>query len=95
MRYVVVLNHGRGNGFARVEASSELARARELGARVVNLPRLHEAAMAEIDAADSSFWAAINRADASGGALGMFERHRVRVWLKAAYAEFEPILTPA
>lgn len=91
--YVVVLNHGRGGAFAHVAASPQLAAAKRLGARVVELPRLQEAAMRKIDQADASFWAAINRSDGPG-ALGLLERQRVKMWLRRAYQELEPILVP-
>ncbi len=76
--YVVVKNHGRGTDFSQLEASTELAAAQALGARVISLPELHEASMRKIDRQDASFWAAINQ---RGGddALGMLERQRVKL----------------
>lgn len=91
--YVVVLNQGRGSTFAHVEASTQLAAARDLGARVITLARLHESAMRRIDQHDTSWWAAIHRSDGDG-ALGMIERHRVKVWLRRVYQELEPLLKP-
>lgn len=88
--YVVVLNHGRGSTFAHVEASTELAAATALGARVIHLQRLHEASMRKIDQASASFWAATQRADGAG--LGLLERQRVRVWLRRTYEELAPSL---
>ena len=86
--YVVVKNLGRGTDFSQLEASTELAAAQALGARVISLPELHEASMRKIDRQDASFWAAINQ---RGGddALGMLERQRVKSWLKTVYAAFD------
>lgn len=92
--YVVVLNYGRGGDFAHVEASSQLAAAKALGARVIALQRLHEAAMRKIDQADASFWAAGNRSEGAGS-LGLLERQRVKVWLRRTYQDLEPILGAA
>lgn len=87
--YVVVLNHGRASSFAGFHGSSQEARAVELGARIIELPRLHEASMRKIDRFDTSFWAAINRSDGEA-ALGLLERQRVKMWLRKAYQEIEP-----
>ncbi len=92
--YVVVFNHGRGSTFAHVEDSPQLETAKNLGAQVVNLQRLHEASMRKIDQHSTSFWAAINRSDGPG-ALGLLERQRVKVWLRRTYQDLEPILAPA
>lgn len=92
--YAVVLNHGRGADFAHVETSPQLAAARALGAAVIHLPRLHDAAMRRIDLANASFWAACNRSTGAD-ALGLLERQRVKVWLRRAYQELEPVLAPA
>ena len=92
--YVVVLNHGRGSTFAHVEDSPQLETAKNLGAQVVNLQRLHETSMRKIDQHSTSFWAAINRSDGPG-ALGLLERQRVKVWLRRTYQDLEPILVPA
>lgn len=89
--YVIVLNLGRGSTFAHVEASPQLARARKLGARVIQLQRLHEASMRKIDQTNASFWAAINRSDGPDH-LGMLERQRVKVWLRRAYQDLDPII---
>lgn len=89
-RYVVVKNHGRGSDFSQLDASAELAAAQAMGARVINLPELHEASMRKIDRQDASFWAAMNRR-AGDDALGMLERQRVKSWLKAVYASFDDL----
>lgn len=95
VRYVIVLNQGRGNAFAQATASPEIAKAMAMGATVLNLPKLHDAAMHKIDTADASFWAAVNRSGDGEATLGMIERHRVRVWLRTFTAELDRVLTPA
>ncbi len=92
--YVVVLNHGRGGDFTRIEASKELAAARALGAAVIELPRLHEASMRKIDQTDASFWAAAHRSDGPA-VLGMIERQRVKIWLRRVNQALEPLIKPA
>jgi hypothetical protein len=47
--------------------------------------------MRRIDQHDTSWWAAIHRSEGDG-ALGMIERHRVKVWLRRVYQELEPLL---
>ncbi len=83
--YVLVLNELRGDDFGILERSGELARAQALGARVVRLRKLHDAAMRKIDAGSASFWAAARSGEAESGGLGLMERQRVRTWLKGAY----------
>lgn len=86
--YILVRNHGRGGNFALLEASQPFAGARELGARIIDLPRLHEASMRKIDAQNASFWKAVNdKTDPQ--ALGLLERQRVKHWLASVYAEFD------
>lgn len=89
VRYVVVLNHGRGSDFSEVRASPQLAAAVALGATIIELPKLHDASMHRIDTFDTSFWAAVNRTEKSEATLGLLERHRVRVWLKGVYESFD------
>ena len=85
LHYVLVLNQLRGDDFGILEKSGQLARARELGARVVPIKRLQDAAVQKIDAHNSSFWAAkSNSADAAG--LGLMERQRLKAWMAHAYA---------
>jgi hypothetical protein len=90
--YVVVLNHGRGSSFALFDASAQKRKAEELGAKIIQLQRLHEASMRKIDRFDTSFWAAINRTDAGEANLGILERQRVKMWLRRAYQDLEPVL---
>ena len=88
--YVLVLNQVRGDDFGILRQSGLLARAQELGAKVMTLKRLHEASMVKIDASNSSFWAATQ-----GGAaheLGLLERQRVKMWLKSAYQEIDQLM---
>ncbi|HEY8899051.1 MAG TPA: hypothetical protein VIM61_01360 [Chthoniobacterales bacterium] len=90
VNYVIVLNQLRGDDFDLLEKSGELERARGMNARVVTLPRLHQASLAKIDATSSSFWAASNKS-AGGNVLGMLDRQRVKVWLHNAYAQIDSI----
>lgn len=86
---VVVKNEIRGTDFHQLEQSGELARARELGARVVEIRRLHDATMQKIDGQSSSFWSAIHPTNPSASLVGMLERQRVKSWLNKTYAELE------
>ena len=88
---VVVLNEVRGGDFTILESSGALARAESLGATVVKLGRLQDSTMQKIDAHNTSFWAASNRGDKDGSALGMLERHRVKTWLHRAYEEIDRV----
>lgn len=88
---VVVLNQVRGDDFAHLESSGTLARAKELGAQVLSLPRLNDTTMQKIDAHNTSFWAAANRGGKDGASLGLLERQRVRSWLSKAYEQFERV----
>jgi hypothetical protein len=88
---VVVLNEVRGNDFAIVESSGALARAKEMGASVIALRRLHDGAMQKIDSQNTSFWAATIRRDKDGSSLGLLERQRVKHWLHKAYEELDRI----
>jgi hypothetical protein len=87
LQYVLVLNQLRGEKFTLFEQSAELARALELGARVVNLKHLHDAVINKIDATSSSFWAAQNSADKETTGLGLMERQRVKTWMRDVYRE--------
>lgn len=87
LNYVLVQNHIRGDNFDMLDASGEKQRALDLHARVINIRRLHEAAMIKIDDHSSSFWSATQSADAHG--LGILERQRVKMWLKHAYGEID------
>ena len=89
LNYVLVQNHIRGDNFDLLEASGEKQRALDLNARVINIKRLHEAAMIKIDGHSSSFWSATQRGD--DPALGLLERQRVKLWLKNAYSELDTL----
>lgn len=86
LQYVLVLNQVRGDDFSQLENSGQLQRARALGAKVITIKKLQEAAVQKIDASNSSFWAAkSNSADGSG--LGLMERQRLKIWLGHAFGE--------
>jgi hypothetical protein len=87
LRHVLVLNQLRGDDFSILKASGEETRALALGARTVSIKRLNEAAIQKIDATSSSFWAAKNSADKETTGLGLMDRQRVKLWLRAAYEQ--------
>ena len=87
VRYVLVKNQLRGDDFGQLERSGQLERAAGLGARVIEIKRLHEAVMQKIDARNASFWAAKNVTTIDGPGLGMMERQRLKLWLAHAYGE--------
>ncbi len=91
VRYVIVLNHGRGARFDAFHASPEKAKALELGAKIIELPKLHEGSMRSVDHSNSSFWAAVNAAEDGSQLLGILDRQRVKVWLKKIYAELDQL----
>lgn len=90
-RYVVVLNHGRGARFDAFHASPQKQRALELGAKIIELPKLHEGSMRQVDHSNSSFWAAINAGEDGNQLLGILDRQRVKVWLRKIYAELDKL----
>ena len=87
LSYVIVLNQIRGDDFNILNASGQLDRARSFGATVINIKRLRDAAMSQIDAAGSSFWAATQPKEQGGLPFGILERQRLKTWLKQAYEE--------
>jgi hypothetical protein len=88
--YIVVQNYGRGSDFGLLLGSQSLSKATANGARVIALPRLHDASMRKIDARNTSFWKAVH--DREGPhALGLLERQRVKTWLATAYAAFDTL----
>jgi hypothetical protein len=88
--YVIVLNHGRGSDFSAFHASPAKQLALENRGTVIELRKLHEPAMHQLDLSDASFWAAVNaRGD---GALGLFDRQRVKVWLNKTYADLAGLI---
>ncbi len=90
LRYVLVRNQVRGNDFGALEQSGEQARALQLGAKVIAIKRLHEPAMAKIDAASMSFWKA-KTDSADNGGLGLMDRQRVKMWLRETYRELDDV----
>lgn len=88
--YLIVKNLGRGTDFSQLEASPAMARALEMGARIVTLAQLHEGSMRKIDRQNASFWAALhNRSE--DDALGLLERQRVKNWLRKSYESFDAL----
>ena len=88
LNFVIVQNQLRGDQFDILKASGLLERAQALGAKVVVIKRLQEAAMTKIDGSSSSFWAATQKAEAGATPLGILERQRVRTWLASATSRF-------
>lgn len=89
--YVLVLNQLRGDDFSILQESGAKERALALGARQVSIKRLHDGAIQKIDASSSSFWAAKNSAERASSGLGLMDRQRVKVWLRAAYQELDAV----
>lgn len=91
LNYVLALNQLRGEDFSTLEQSGQKARALELGASVIGIPKLHEASMTRIDAGSTSFWAAANNPDKAVTGLGLLERQRVKVWLRKVYEQLDTL----
>jgi len=91
LSYVIVQNQLRGEQFDVLKSSGQLDRAVALGAKVVVIKRLQEAAMSKIDAGSTSFWAATQPKDQGGAPFGILERQRVRTWLKGAYEAIQQV----
>jgi len=91
LNYILVLNQLRGDNFEIFEKSGEKERAWGLHARTVSIKRLHEAVIAKIDAASTSFWAAKNKSETEAKGLGLLERQRVKIWLKSAYEQIDSV----
>lgn len=91
LAYVLVLNQLRGEDFEIFDKSGLRERALALNAKILTLPRLHEAAMMRIDARSTSFWAAAHSGNRVLTGLGLLETHRVKVWLAKAYAELDKL----
>jgi hypothetical protein len=87
VHYVLVKNQLRGDDFGQLERSGQLDRARGLGAKVIDLKRLHDAVVQKIDARNASFWAAKNASAIDGPGLGLMERQRLKLWLGHAFGE--------
>jgi hypothetical protein len=91
LRYVLVLNQLRGDDFSLLKKSGEEARALALGARTVCIKRLNDGAIQKIDATSSSFWAAKNSTEKEKTGLGLMDRQRVKMWLRATYQEIDAV----
>ena len=87
LKYVIVLNQLRGDNFQILDSSGQRERAITLGASIITVKRLHEAAMTKIEAHSTSFWAATKSGEKEISGLGLLERQRVKGWLKNAYEE--------
>ncbi len=87
VHYVLVKNQLRGDDFGQLERSGQLDRARGLGAKVIDVRRLHDAVVQKIDARNASFWAAKNASAIDGPGLGLMERQRLKLWLNHAFGE--------
>ena len=83
LNHVIVRNHLRGDDFSMLDRSGDLERAVSLGAKVVDLKRLHDSVVQKIDARNASFWSAKQGSD--GASLGLMERQRLRLWMNHAY----------
>ena len=86
VQYIAVKNFGRGSDFSAFENSDSRKKIEELGGKIMTLDELHKPTMRKIDHLNVSFWAAAHN-DQAG--LGLIERHRVKVWIRNAFKEFE------
>jgi hypothetical protein len=86
LQYVIVKNQMRGEDFSILDRSGQLVRAVGLGAKVMELKRLHDTIAQKIDARNVSFWSAKNSQAIDGASLSLMERQRLRLWLNHAYA---------
>jgi hypothetical protein len=91
LNYVLVLNQLRGDNFEIFEQSGEREHALALNAQIITLKRLHEPVINKIDAGSTSFWAAKNRSVTDAKGLGLLERQRVKLWLRAAYEQIDTV----
>jgi len=87
LHYVLVRNQLRGDDFSLLDKSGQQARAESMGAKVVTIRRLHDAAIQKIDAKNASFWAAGHVTGAEGPGLGLMERQRLKMWLNHANSQ--------
>jgi hypothetical protein len=76
--FVIVRNAGRGGNFEAFGQSTAKARAEATGARTIDLARLDDKVMSNIDWQNLSFWAAAHRDQ--GECLSLLDRQRVRSW---------------
>ncbi len=77
--FVVVRNHGRGGNFdAFFDRSQVKTQAEARGARIIDLAKLDDNVMTNIDWKNLSFWAAANRVE--GDCLSVLDRQRAKAW---------------
>ena len=91
LNYVLVLNQLRDDSFKILEDSGYKLKAVEMGAKIVNLKRLHSPVMTKIDGNSYSFWAATNKDSQTANSLSLLERQRIKMWLQNAYKEIDSI----
>jgi hypothetical protein len=91
LNYVIVLNQLRGDNFEIFNTSGERDRALGLNAKIIPLKCLHEPVINKIDAGSTSFWAAKNKSTTEVKGLGLLERQRVKLWLRAAYEQIDTV----
>lgn len=85
VNYVLVKNQLRGDDFSLLHRSGELDRAVGLGAKVLEIKKLHDTVVNKIDARDASFWSARNPNQVDGPGLGLMERQRLKMWMNHAF----------
>ena len=76
--FVVVRNFGRGGNFEAFDQSETRAQAEARGARIIDLAKLDDKVMSNIDWKGLSFWAAANRE--AGDCLSLLDRQRAKAW---------------
>ena len=76
--FVIVRNFGRGGSFEGFDRSEARTQAEAQGARVIDLAKLDDKVMSEIDWKGLSFWAAANRTE--GDCLSLLDRQRAKAW---------------
>ncbi|MCB1157286.1 MAG: mobilization protein [Leptospiraceae bacterium] len=86
LSYVIVKNYGRGSDFKIFESSNIIPK--NLKADIIEIKSLHDTTMQKIDEQNMSFWAAINN---KNNGLGVFEKQRIKTWVKHAFNEFASI----
>jgi hypothetical protein len=90
VRWRIVKNHGRGKDFTLFDRSPTRAAALALGARILDVPRLHAATMAKIDRVGAGFWAAVHDPAVGADTFTPMDRQRIKLWLQAAHDQFAP-----
>jgi hypothetical protein len=89
---ILVLNEVRGENFEQLINSGLMGHAQARGARVLRLRKLPDAPLQKIDAAGSSFWAALQSASEGGTpGLGLLDRQRVKLWLQRTSADLQAL----